>query len=175
MRTFANWSPSATPIHVYTLTARIAASTCLTCSCPASRANFSVTYTHLTAHPQEQVGQLTPRFPSFSGQIVMLWATLLIVLLLPEELLHSINRDFLPIGFLSLMTKNLPETTDDKTTPGHSPTGRAVASVRHSTKNRLRLAVATPASGSVQLTPPRRCAPSFAIRRAFTIVDLTSR
>jgi hypothetical protein len=54
------------------------------CSCPASRANLSVTYAHLAAHPQQQVGRLTSRLPSFSDRIVMSWVTLTIALLLPR-------------------------------------------------------------------------------------------
>jgi hypothetical protein len=81
---FVEWSPQCHPeIPAYALTARIAASTCLMCSCPASRANLSLTYAHLAAHPQAQMGRLTSRLPSFSGRIVTLWVTLLIVLLLP--------------------------------------------------------------------------------------------
>jgi hypothetical protein len=75
--------PSAAPNTAYPLTVCISANTCLTCSCPASRANFSVTYAQVAAHPHEQVGRLTSRLRRFSGRIVMLWVTLLIVLLLP--------------------------------------------------------------------------------------------
>jgi len=39
----------------YPATACICASTSLMCCCPASRANFSVTYAHVAVHPQEQV------------------------------------------------------------------------------------------------------------------------
>jgi hypothetical protein len=79
---FVSGRTSATRNTSYPLTACRSASTCLTCSCPASRANFSVTYAHVAVHPQEQVGRLTSRLPSFSGRITMLWVTLLIFLLL---------------------------------------------------------------------------------------------
>jgi hypothetical protein len=46
----------------------------------------------VAVHPQEQVGRLTARLPSFSGRIVMLWVTLVIFLLLPEESLPSIDH-----------------------------------------------------------------------------------
>jgi hypothetical protein len=95
----------------YPLTACRSASTCLTCSCPASRANFSVTYAHVAAHPHEQVGRLTSRLPSFSERIVMLWVTLLIFLLLPETSLHSIDLN--PVH----RDIELPVTTDEKITP----------------------------------------------------------
>ena len=57
-------------------------------------------YAHVAAHPHEQVGRLTSRLPSFSERIVMLWVTLLIFLLLPEE----------------SFTPNLPVPTDETTT-----------------------------------------------------------
>jgi hypothetical protein len=63
----------------------------LTCSCPASRANLSVTYAHVAAHPQVQIGRLTSRLPSFSCWTVMLWVTLVMVSLPPEEFLHSLR------------------------------------------------------------------------------------
>jgi hypothetical protein len=90
--------PNTTPEYAYPLTACRSASTCLTCSCPASRANFSVTYAHVALHPHEQVGRLTSRLPNFSERIVMLWVTLLIFLLLPEKSSHTtdlgpIHRD----------------------------------------------------------------------------------
>src|SRR5947209_3195946 len=73
----------------YPLTACRSTSTCLTCSCPASRANFSVTYAHVAVHPHEQVGRLTSRLPNFSGRVVMLWVTLLIFLLLTHRNLYT--------------------------------------------------------------------------------------
>jgi hypothetical protein len=69
----------------YPFTTCRSANTCLTCPCPASRANFSVTYAHVAVHPQEQLGRLTSRLPSFSGRIVMLWVTLMIFLLLTRR------------------------------------------------------------------------------------------
>jgi len=69
----------------------ICARMCLMCCCPASRANFSVTYAHVAVHPQEQVGQLTSRLPSFSWRTVMLWITLVIALLLSEKFIHSLD------------------------------------------------------------------------------------
>ena len=64
----------------------------MTCSCPASRANLSVTYAHVAAHPQVQIGRLTSRLPSFSCRTVMLWVTLVMVPLPPEEFPHSLGR-----------------------------------------------------------------------------------
>jgi hypothetical protein len=93
-------TPAPPRSTVYRPTACRFPSTCLTCSCPASRANFSVMYAHVAAHPHEQVGRLTSRLPSFSERIVMLWVTLLIFLLLPEE----------------SFTPNLPVPTDETTT-----------------------------------------------------------
>lgn len=90
----------------YPLTACRSASTCLTCSCPASRANFSVTYAHVAVHPHEQIGRLTSRLPNFSGRIVMLWVTLLIFLLLTHRNLY--NR-----STTDLVHRNVQFTRDD--------------------------------------------------------------
>jgi hypothetical protein len=68
---------------------------CMMCCCPASRANFSVTYAHVAVHPQEQVGRLTSRLPNFSGQIVMLRVTLMIVVL-PSNGTLTLNRPKFP-------------------------------------------------------------------------------
>ena len=85
-------------------------STCLTCSRPASRSNFSVTYAYVAAHPPEQLGRLTSRLPSFSKRIVMLWVTLLI------SCSFQRNLDTRSTCILSIVTPNLPVTTDEKTT-----------------------------------------------------------
>ena len=95
----------------YPLTACRSANTCLTCSCPASRANFSVTYAHVALHPQEQVGRLTSRLPSFSKRTVTLWVTLMIFLLLKHR-----NPDTQPTNNSPSVTSRLPMTTNEKTT-----------------------------------------------------------
>lgn len=94
------------------------ASTCLMCCCPASRANFSPIYAHMAVHPHEQVGRLTSRLPSFSGQTVMLCVTPMIVPLpFPETFCTRSTPDFSPVTQVYLGRQN--------TTPGyHLPAAR---------------------------------------------------
>jgi hypothetical protein len=90
-------TPTPSDNTVYPSTVCICASICMMCCCPASRANFSVTYAHVAVHPQEQVGRLTSRLPNFSGQIVMLWVTLMIVML-PSNGTLTLNRPKFPFS-----------------------------------------------------------------------------
>jgi hypothetical protein len=150
-------TPATSRNTAYPLTACRSANTCLTCSCPASRANFSVTYAHVAVHPQQQVGRLTSRLPSFSGRIVMLWVTLMIFLLLTHrKSSHSIDAD--PLH------RDVKLTGDDEREnhAGHRLTAPASGVGRAPDKNHLHLAAATPLPESVQLTSSRHCASGHA-------------
>ena len=95
-RFYGATTPVPSQNTAYPLTACRSANICLTCSCPASRANFSVTYAHVAVHPQEQVGRLTSRLPNFSGRTVTLWITLMIFRSLHKKSRHSIHVESSP-------------------------------------------------------------------------------
>lgn len=138
-----NHSQRASQNAAYPLTAWSSANTCLTCSCPASRANLSVTYAHVAAHPQVQVGRLTSRLPSFSCRTVMLWVTLVMVPLPPEEFLHSLGRPRL------LWCRAYGDNNEEHPT-GHCLAARAhCAPVKQPAENRIHLDLSTHSNGSV--------------------------